>query len=576
MALVHRIAMAIVMYGAAAMIGCEPLPAATLATIDEVNPKMLEPGDILKIGGTGFVEGPARISFEGEFDPYGMVGTAHRRIELDGTAVSDTLVQIPITNTVMSTLAVEPVEFMGKISARFPSALSMGETRIQAVSRVVSLDLRPTGGGIEAAARRSRESEVILDLAGISLARSEVGNELIVRSVTREGLADRHGIDHGDRFLSVDNVALATPSDLAGLDPEGLHTFEFLTVSGEVRAFRARLTSIIPLEVDEFAAIFLTSVALGFFLAFAGRRWNRPPPDTYIRTGNPLVTALGLSVASVPMLLVPTIVISTRADMCASLTLLVAVVAGLAIVALYGRGPAVYRVFGAIMHLLPVPIALVLAGTLGSSFGMWNLVASQESSLWGWHAWSNPFALAAFVLAISMLWPALPDRKNPTLIAGISSWFAAVSGAMAITACGFGGWLIPSFPMNELVSSDTTMLLVGVAVFALKTWLVLLTAKWFWSARSGDRRARVRQGRQTVVRAALLVVTAALAMAWNWYGLPEDLVAAGRVLAAGVSVVLATAFMATRIGDLIEYHLGVGDDSNLHDIVPPAKAILKN
>jgi hypothetical protein len=252
------------------------------------------------------------------------------------------------------------------------------------------------------------------------------------------------------------------------------------------------------------------------------------------------------------------------------------VVAGLAIVALYGRGPVVYRGLGAIAHLLPVPVALVLAGTFGSSFGMWNLVASQESSLWGWHAWSNPFALAAFILAISLLWPALPDRESPTLAAGISSWLAAVSGSMAITACGFGGWLIPSLPMNELVLRNTMMLLVGVAVFALKTWLVLLTARWFWSARADDRRERVRQGRQTVVRAALLVVTAALAMAWNWYGLPEDLVAAGRVLAAGVSVVLATAFMAARIGDLIDYHLWNGDDSHLHGAVPPAKAVLRS
>ncbi len=558
------------------MIGCESLPAATLAAIDEVNPKMLEPGDILEIGGTGFVEGPARISFDGQFDPYGMVGAVHRRIELDGTAVSNVLVQIHITNTVMSTLAVEPVEFKGTISIRFPSALSMGETRIQAVSRTVSLDLRPTGGGVEAAARRNREAEVILDLAGISLAHSEAGNELIVRSVTREGLADRHGIDRGDRFLSVDNVALAAPSDLAGLDTEGLHSFEFLTVSGEIRAFKARLTSINPLEVDEFAAILLTSVALGFFLAFAGRRRNRSCLDAHPKTGNPLVTALGFSVASVPMLFLPAVVISTRADMGASLTLLGAVVAGLAIVALYGRGPVVYRGLGAIAHLLPVPVALVLAGTFGSSFGMWNLVASQESSLWGWHAWSNPFALAAFILAISLLWPALPDRESPTLAAGISSWLAAVSGSMAITACGFGGWLIPSLPMNELVLRNTMMLLVGVAVFALKTWLVLLTARWFWSARAGDRRERVRQGRQTVVRAALLVVTAALAMAWNWYGLPEDLVAAGRVLAAGVSVVLAAAFMTARIGDLIDYHLWNGDDSHLHGAVPPAKAVLRS
>ncbi len=558
------------------MIGCESLPAATLAAIDEVNPKILEPGDILEIVGTGFVEGPARISFDGQFDPYGMVDAVHRRIELDGTAVSDMLVQIPVTNTVMSTLAVEPVEFTGKISARFPSALSMGETRIQAVSRIVSLDLRPTGGGVEAAARRNRESEVILDLAGISLAHSEAGNELIVRSVTRKGLADRHGIDRGDRFLSVNNMALDAPSDLAGLDPEGLHTFEFLTDSGEVRAFKARLTSRNPLKMDEFAAILLTSAALGFFLAFAGRRRNRSCLDAHPKTRNPLVTALGLSVASVPMLFLPAVVISTRADMGASLTLLGAVVAGLAIVALYGRGPVVYRGLGAILHLLPVPVALVLAGTFGSSFGMWNLVASQESSLWGWHAWSNPFALAAFILAISLLWPALPDRENPTPVAGISSWCAAVSGAMAITACGFGGWLIPPLPMNELVLRNTMMLLAGVAVFALKTWLVLLTARWFWTARAGDRRARVRQGRQTIVRAALLVATAALAMAWNWYGLPEDLIAAGRVLAAGVSVVLATAFMARRIGDLIEYHLGTGDDNHLYGAVPPAKAVLKN
>ncbi len=556
LALAHITAIVITMSGAAAMIGCESLPVATLAAIDEVNPSMLEPGDILEIGGNGFVEGPARISFDGQFDPYGMVGAVHRKIELDGTAVSDVLVQIPITNTVMSTLAVEPVEFRGTISIRFPSALSMGETRIQAVSEIVSLELRPTGGGVEAAARRNREAEVILNLAGISLAHSEAGNELIVHSVIGEGLADRHGIDRGDRLLSVNNVALAAPSDLAGLDTEGLHTFEFLTVSGEIRTFKARLSTINPLEVDEFAAILLTSLVLGFFLAFAGSRRNRFRPDALPKTGNPLVTALGFSAASVPMLLLPAVVISTRADMSASLALLGAVVAGLAIVALYGRGSVVYRGLGAIAHLLPVPVALVLAGTFGSSFGMWNLVASQESSLWGWHAWSNPFALAAFILAISLLWPALPDRENHTVIAGISSWFAAVGGAMVITACGFGGWLIPSISMNELVLHSTMTLLVGVAVFALKTWLVLLTARWFWTARAGDRRARVRQGRQTIIRAALLMVTGAMAMAWNWYGLPEDLVAAGRVLAAGVSVVLATAFMARRIVDLIGHHLG--------------------
>ena len=72
---------------ALAAAGCRQDAAIEMASIERVEPAVIEQGDVLRITGAGFVEGPARVTLSGAFDPSGLVPPEHRVVVIDGLAV---------------------------------------------------------------------------------------------------------------------------------------------------------------------------------------------------------------------------------------------------------------------------------------------------------------------------------------------------------------------------------------------------------------------------------------------------------------------------------------------------------
>lgn len=523
-------------------VGCDATPTIVLARIDSVEPSVLEPDEVLEITGDGFVEGPVEVSFDGRFDPLGMVEATHGSVQLKGIAVSENTIQIHVTNTSMEKLAREPLLFEGMITATFPTSLEGSATRIGARKHGISLELRPAGGGVELEARRSREAEHILATLGITLEPSSRGDELLVSTVTPGSGADRHGMSPGDHLLSVDATALATASDIAGLDISSPHRFEFISPSGNIQTANIRIGPYTPVEMDEFAAIVITSLALGIFLLFALPRFHRGR-QRLDGPKNPIALAMGMAVVSIPIVIVPAAAILTRADMGFALGLMGATIASLVVAGLYGRGR--YRILSVLGRALPVPLVLIMAGAQGSTFGLWNTVVVQASSPWGWHSWSNPFALMTVLVSISIIWPR-DDVHEETVAARAATWIAAVCTSIVITAYTLGGWTLPAVSMKSL-SVGALPLLFGILVFFVKAWLVILAGRWMSGAGTTDRRSRRKAATMMLSRIAALLVLGCGALAWSWSPIPDDLQAAGRVLSGGVSLALATAFVASRL-----------------------------
>jgi hypothetical protein len=518
-----------------------------MASISKIEPSVLEQGDVLRIEGSGFVEGPTRVTLSGAFDPSGLVPPEHRVVVVDGVAVSETSIEVPITGTAMSSLAAEPLRFDGRLGVDFPTALLGGSTRITATSGVVGLDLRPAGSGIASLARRVREADRILGRMGVTLAPSPEGNDLLIVSVKGGGLADMHGVAPGDRLLAVDGVALSAPADLAGLKENESYRLELVTAAGRSQVVTMRLAPLEPGAADEVAAILLTAIALGLLLSFAAPRTRGQGADPGTRA-NPLADALGLGAASVPILVLPALSTLTGARISATAFLFAGAVGGLVVSTLYSSSGARQRIawFGArLAAILAVP---ALAAALGSALDVTEAVANQDNERWGWHAWTDPFALVAYLSVAILIWPERGRDATASPLARLGSWIAAVFTAMAIAAYGLGGWLVPQVPADAL-QRDVSLLLVGIALYAVKTWVVLLAARSFARYGAAERRRRSDGAGRPLIAAAVLVGAFGATLAWEWAQLPAELVSAGRILSAGIFFALATAFLTRLLWD---------------------------
>jgi hypothetical protein len=531
---------------ALAATGCGEHSTPSLATIETVEPDVLEPGDTLRITGTGFVEGPAKVSLIGEFDPAGLAPPRKRRVVLDATAASTTWIELPVTERVIGKLAEEPVSFKGEIEVSFPTSPSIGSVRIAAISPPATIEVRPAGGGVATAAKRQREAEQFLGRLGLSLAGGARGQDLQVTAVRPNSPADRAGIEPGDRLLAVDGTALASLTDLAGVEWSDSYDLELISAQGTMRELTVSSSTAVRLEPDELAAVLLASLALGLFLAFVaphrGRRRNE-----VARGRDPLTKALALAAVAVALLAGPAVAIATRSELAAAGVLLGAYVAGVVGAALYGAGSPGRRLVAALVHLLPVPLVMSLPGAFGSSVGLWSAVAGQQGTPLQWHAWQSPFALASIISATALLWPAAPGSAGGSTLARASSWTAAIAGATAVTAYGLGGWNIPGFSPTRL-AAEPVLLLSGVMIFSLKAWIVVHAGRWFASAGATERRTgERRQGARLVAAGATVLGATALALLWEWSEIPADLRSAGQLSAAGFFVTLVTAFAMRKL-----------------------------
>ncbi|MBW2276406.1 MAG: PDZ domain-containing protein [Deltaproteobacteria bacterium] len=527
-------------------VACDQRSIPSLATIEQVEPDVLEPGDTLRITGTGFVEGAAKVALIGEFDPVGLAPPRERTVTLDATAASTTWIELPVSDRVIGKLAEEPVDFKGEIEVSFPTSLSIGSVRIVAHSPEVAIEIRPAGGGVETAAKRQREAERFLRRLGLSLAGGEQGDDLQVTAVSPQSPGDRTGIEVGDRLLAVDGTALATVTDLAGVEWNDTYDLELISSQGTMRELTVSSSTAVRLQPDELAAVLLTSLALGLFLAFVAPRRGRQQSVGAERR-DPLTRALALAAVVVALLAGPAVAIATRSELVAAGALLGTYVAGVVGTALYGSGRPGRRLIAALIHLLPVPLVMSLPSAFGSSVGLWSAVAAQQGPPLEWHAWYNPFALGSIIAATALLWPAAPESRSSSTLANVASWTAAIAGATAVTAYGLGGWNVPGYSPAR-VAAEPVLLLSGVMIFALKAWIVVHAGRWFAAAGATERRTgKRRQGTRLAVGGAVVLGATALALLWEWSEIPADLRSAGQLSAAGFCVTLVTAFTMRKL-----------------------------
>ncbi|MFO8072410.1 MAG: PDZ domain-containing protein [Polyangia bacterium] len=529
--------------------GCDSGSPIALASIESVQPRVLEPGDMLSIEGSGFVEGPARLSLDGEFDSPGPAAPERRAVELRATAVGTSRLELPITPLVMERLAVRPARFSGVVEVEFPAALEGSAVRVEARSEELTLELRPAGVGVACGARLRRRAEMLLDEIGLEMSAGDGDRGLVVGAVAPGSLADRSGFEPGDRLLAADGTALASLGDVAGLDRSEPHRLSIVSQTGETREIIMGSLPGSTLAPDEVAAVLLSAVALGVFLAFAAPARRRPARHEPRDKSDPLLRSLGIGAISVPILALPAVAIHGRFGLEGTLLLVGACAGGGAARGLLGKGSAPSRILDAVLRPLAPLSALGVAAAFGSTFDLSGLVAGQNGSPWGWYAWTNPAAAIATAAAVALIWPRADGkgggaRRGPR----IASWIAALAGAATITCCALGGWGVPGVPLSRLAESPGWML-AGVALFTAKCWLVLLAARWAAGADLSERRERRGTGR-IAIPAAALAASVPLALAWQWAELPPRLDSAGRVLAAATTIALATTLTLRWIGRL--------------------------
>jgi hypothetical protein len=518
---------------------CGGQAAPTLAIVGEVAPDIVEPHDIIHIKGAGFVEGPAQVTLQGLFKPMGLAPGKERTVRLDGTAGSASLVEVFVTPLLMERLADEPTRFSGNIEIAFPTAATLDAVHIVARRESVSFEIRPAGGGVVLAAKRSHKAAMFLQKIGLVLSGSANGDGLFVSRVTTGGQAELSGVRSGDRLLAVDGIPLAALSDLDGIEKAKSHRFEFVSTSGIFKEVSLGALPQAHLDSDEFTAIVLSSIALGFFLAFVAptRRFLSRPQASLT---DPVAKAVGFGIVSIPLLLIPAGALLTGAGVYSTLLLSGINVLGLAVIAFYDKGPPVKRLFSFLMHLLPLPIVVVVAGASGSAIGLWDVVASQEATPWGWHAWSSPFALGAVIATLTLLWPSTQSGSHMSRLVGVATWMAATPLAAMVTTYCLGGWALPGIPLSR-IADNGWLLALSVFIFFVKTWAVLLIARWFDATGMKERRQRNRTASRLVPRFVVLVIAAVLALAWVWVDLPDSYRVTGQILATAASVTFFTA-----------------------------------
>lgn len=529
-------------------IGCRSDIDAPLAEVETVSPEIVEPGDIIRAQGRGFVEGPAQISLEGHFTSDTHKNGQLRTITLEGTAVSGQLVEFAITPKSIADIASEPTRFSGTIRISFPSPTHAKGIRVVAEKSGVAFDFRPTGTSIPQAVSRAREAHRFLKTLGITLHRSEWGGgeSLVVQEVTSDSVAHRAGLEPGDRLLAVNGVALASAADLVAVTSSSV-SLDIVSRNGTMRQVVLNVGLKAHLTGDELAAIVLASIALGLFLAFSAPTRRRLPTISFV-WGNPFYKALSFGAISLALLMVPAAAMLAIKGHVLFLVLVCCNAFGLAVSFLNRPQPVFGRLISCVLYFAPTPIMLLWASALSSSTSVSEIVALQESAPWGINAWSSPFAVAALLLSISLSWPRNQEGMEGSVLHPFAGWIAAVPAACLLVICWFGGWWVPGIATEQMTHSAAAISL-GCLTFLAKAWLVLLAIRGFASAGVRERRRR-RWGSGPMSgwramehrwRLFALVLIAGAGLGWFVAPLPMDLRIAGQLLATGASVSLFTA-----------------------------------
>lgn len=513
--------------------GCQTTSQPALAEIEQVTPATVEPEDIIRVTGRGFVEGEVLVWLEGEFRPDTIGAPERRRIRLDGTATSETEIEVLISPGVMKHIVNEPARFSGKLEVDFQAPHSA--VRVFATSNDVTIDFRPGGGGIPLTAKRNREAARFLRTLGIKLQNTQEEDELVVAEVIPNSPAEQAGLSFGDRLLAVDGVALSSVMDLAGVDEGKGHRFSVVSRVGSMREVLLSGVTGPTIDSDELTAMILASIAFGLFLALVAPTRRRQNTRISIPK-DPLLCAVGFGLVSFFITVIPAAAVMAPNHFVLLGILVGANAVGLFIRALLNRTRRGWLT--SMAHATLIPMLFLVSASLSSAIGLREIVASQAVSLHGPHAFANPFVLIVLFSALAMLWP--PGATNSRLqsLLDFARWAAAVPAAAVVSATLLGGWLIPFSSKNHTLEGGW-WLAAGCLIFLAKTWTVLFAARYFMCLGQLERRSS-RLVSNIWILLPLAVIGTVGAVLFDSFTLPRSAGVIGQLLATGLFFTFST------------------------------------
>lgn len=508
-----------------------------LAQIERISPETLEPGDVLRIQGSGFVEGDVEIVINGYFKPLGEGRKEKRTLKLKGIAVSETDIELRLPARTMMLLAAEPLTFDGRITVDFPLAADV--VRIFAVREDVHLELMPGGAGVAAHARKVRNAESHLSAVGIRPTAAKEVDGLVVAEVAAGSAADRAGIEFGDRVLAVDDRAVSGVADMAEISPFRSHVLDVVTRQGLMKKVALAPTSAAVLDSDELTAVILSSIALGLFLALAAPSSGRRS-SLAIGKINPLTTLVGLALISLLLCIIPATALFVYSGVLFWVFLFGC--HAVSTIALYIRSS--HRQTASLLKLVAVPLFVATGSYLSSAVSPMEIVAAQQTVNLGPHLLTSPFALLLGTAALFIMWPS-GESNTKNLFSQLLTWIGAVSLTATVTICLLGGWRIP------FISPDSTkmphlMPALYCLSFLVKSWLVLAAAQKLNAVHSKDRRSAQRQGGAYIVP-MLLILLGGMTLLFEILTVPDTIRAAARILAAAMLLAFTSGLLGTTL-----------------------------
>ncbi|MBN2717008.1 MAG: hypothetical protein JXX14_14250 [Deltaproteobacteria bacterium] len=540
----HIFILTLFVMSAGALTGCGESPTVDFYSVLDLYPKVIEPGDVLIVEGEGFIEGKAQILLEGTAKPMGLQPAEPFRHTLTGTATSETRIEVPITAYLMDRMAKQAIRFSGNATVSFPDIQLDSAISLSGQSPVQRLEFRPTGGGIKIHAMKIREARRAMKTVGLLLESETTDDAITVTGVVQHSLADQSGISKSARLISVDGFPLMGLDELAGLAMDTPHQFEFILPDGTSRQIYINPKRSI-IDTDAFAAILLTSLFLGIFLAFilppwGARRLNRSPA-----LENPLPFVMGYAAAALLTVLFPAVVIQWQLQLNGTLVLIAVFLICNAILLIYGNQTLSVRISNAVGSLFGVGAVVLMGGISGNTLGLFNVSMAQSQTLFGYHVWKNPVMMLATVLAISLLWPARFTRQS-TSLQFVAAWLHTIAGTMLLVFFCLGGWTIPGLP-DIAPTQHIGMMLAALFFFFAKTWIVLLAARHLAGATTAERRRFTAVSGLYQLRWMPLPVLAGCAVYLDLSPIPAEMQMAGQIISTGVFCTLFSLVVFSRI-----------------------------
>jgi hypothetical protein len=180
------------------------------------------------------------------------------------------------------------------------------------------------------------------------------------------------------------------------------------------------------------------------------------------------------------------------------------------------------------------------------------MVISQQTSLTGPHVFANPFAFVLTVTATSLLWPVrgTTGGERAARWRSVITWAVSTSSAAIVTLALLGGWNVP-FVSAERVSSEPMMLVLATLLFLVKSWLIILAARWFAASHLAERRRDVRLADTPFVRTFFLLFGAASTVGFHILVIDLEVRIAGHMVAVALFVTFASALSIVSIKEAL-------------------------